>query len=215
MVIKGTDTIAPISTNAKNTMLWAAILTLCVPTLKDRMYVDVFEAFEEMGETAQILTNASTLNQTTAVSTPCAQTPKEVMFAAALEDMKAMEPTAQMSMNVPILNQMTVIRMLCVPTLKVPTCVIVSKDTLETASVVQKNCSVIFRVAQTKFARIMLVSLSVFAKTDSLGRTTAEILMNVQTNLKITVIRTHYVPIPRDLTFAAVKEDLKEMAKNV
>ena len=39
--------------------------------------------------------------------------------------------------------------------------------------------------------------------------------MNVQTNLKITVIRTHYVPILRDLTFAAVKEDLKEMAKNV
>lgn len=38
-------------------MLWAAILTLCVPTLKDRMYVDVFEAFEEMGETAQVRIN--------------------------------------------------------------------------------------------------------------------------------------------------------------
>ena len=47
-----------------------------------------------------------------------------------------------MSMNVPILNQMTVIRMLCVPTLKVPTCVIVSKDTLETASVVQVLLSI-------------------------------------------------------------------------
>ena len=35
-------------------MLWAAILTLCVPTLKDHIYVDVFEAFEEMGETAQV-----------------------------------------------------------------------------------------------------------------------------------------------------------------
>ena len=38
-------------------MLWAAILTLCVPTLKDRMYVDVFEASEEMGETAQVRIN--------------------------------------------------------------------------------------------------------------------------------------------------------------
>lgn len=235
-----------------------------------------------------------------------------------------------MSMNVPILNQMTVIRTLCVPTLKVPTCVVVSKDSLETASVVQvllsiqihtvvgkiqrylrilfekkwkiqyellmsllemfvviscffphfslpcskKNCSVIFLVARTKFARILLVFLSVFAKTDTLGRITAQvpcffqvmfqnspvylvvpnrkrpylsdsngtrasilvskspidwafswqlcvfhfffqILMNAQTNLKITVIRTHYVPILRDLTFVAVKEDLKEMAKNV
>lgn len=45
-------------------------------------------------------------------------------------------------MNVPILTQTTVIRTLCVPTLKVPTYVVVSKDTLETASVVQVLLSI-------------------------------------------------------------------------